>query len=143
MRASDGGKDENWASATSIVAWSTPKKTVDLYDQLSLFSKLDKDQQTQRLLFRKVQKGFDEKDYQLATAEKKIAMLEAEVEAGMVRKRRKVQMSPNSKFANIEAIHKAQIEAGEIEDSSDESSEPELPIKTGDSITVAGDESDL
>ncbi|KAL0929365.1 transposase [Colletotrichum truncatum] len=135
MRASDGGKDENWASATSIVAWSTPKKTVDLYDQLSLFSKLDKDQQTQRLLFRK--------DYQLATAEKKIAMLEAEVEAGMVRKRRKVQMSPNSKFANIEAIHKAQIEAGEIEDSSDESSEPELPIKTGDSITVAGDESDL
>nr|XP_036576889.1 transposase [Colletotrichum truncatum]KAF6783710.1 transposase [Colletotrichum truncatum] len=143
MRASDGGKDENWASATSIVAWSTPKKTVDLYDQLSLFSKLDKDQQTQRLLFRKVQKGFDEKDYQLATAEKKIAMLEAEVEAGMVRKRRKVQMSPNSKFANIEAIHKAQIEASEIKDSSDESSEPELPIKTGDSITVAGDESDL
>nr|XP_036576528.1 transposase [Colletotrichum truncatum]KAF6783285.1 transposase [Colletotrichum truncatum] len=105
--ASDGGKDENWASATYIVAWSTPRKTVDLYVQLSLFSMLDKDQQTKRLLFRKFQKGFDEKEYQLATAEKKIAMLEAEVEAGMVRKRRKVQISPNSKFANIEAIHKA------------------------------------
>ncbi|ORY62426.1 uncharacterized protein BCR38DRAFT_438437 [Pseudomassariella vexata] len=51
----------------------------------------------------------------------------AELEASRARKRRKVKMSPNSKFTNIKAIRKAQIEAGEIEDNTDESSESENP----------------
>ncbi|KAH9232410.1 hypothetical protein K456DRAFT_1725728 [Colletotrichum gloeosporioides 23] len=36
-------------------------------------------------------------------------------------------MSPNSKFADIEAVRRAQIEAGELEDSIDGSSESEDP----------------
>ncbi|KAH9236439.1 hypothetical protein K456DRAFT_1721795 [Colletotrichum gloeosporioides 23] len=40
-------------------------------------------------------------------------------------------MSPNSKFADIEAIRRAQIEAGELENSTDEFSESENPTLTG------------
>ncbi|KAF5517530.1 putative RNA-directed DNA polymerase from transposon X-element [Colletotrichum aenigma] len=119
------------------VPWLTPKKRDELQDQFSLFSKLDTDEHTQRLLFRKVQKGFDEKAYQLAVAQRKIEALQAEVDASRVRKRKKVKMSPNSKFADIEAIRRAQIEAGELESSTDESSESENPSDSESCIVVA------
>ena len=91
---------------------------------------------TRRQLFYKVQKAIDEKDVQLATSLQKIKSLEAQVEAGKRRKRKKVKTSPNSKFANIEAIHKAQVEAGEVENSTDESSESDIPSETGSCIVV-------
>ncbi|KAL0940515.1 transposase [Colletotrichum truncatum] len=130
---------EKWASETSAVCWSTPTKRSELQDQFNLYNKVGHDRNTQRLLFRKVQKGFDEQSYKLAVAQRKIEALEAEVEASRARKRKKVTTSPNSKFANIEAIRKAQIEAGEIEDSSDESSKSDLPTLEGNSIVVAID----
>jgi len=64
------------------------------------------------LLFSKVQKAFDKKDVQLAAQNRQIESLEAQIDADRARKRKKVKLSPNSKFANIEAIRKAQIEAG-------------------------------
>ncbi|KAF4475030.1 hypothetical protein CGGC5_v015990 [Colletotrichum fructicola Nara gc5] len=134
---SDGKASEKWAADTSAVPWSTPKKRDELQDQFSLFSKLDNDEHTQRLLFRKVQKGFDEKAYQLAVAQRKIEALQAEVDASRARKRKKVKMSPNSKFADIEAIRRAQIEAGELESSTDESSESENPSDSESCIVVA------
>ncbi|KAK2746107.1 DUF300 domain-containing protein [Colletotrichum kahawae] len=124
---SDGKASEKWAADASAVPWSTPKKRDELQDQFSLFSKLDNDEHTQRLLFRKVQKGFDEQAYQLAVAQRKIEALQAEVDASRARKRKKVRISPNSKFADIEAIRRAQTEAGELENSTDESSESENP----------------
>ena len=39
--------------------------------------------------------------------------MEAKVEELVPRKRRKVKTSPNSKFAGIRAIRRAQIEAGD------------------------------
>ena len=72
----------------------------------------------------------------MAIALRKVEALEAQVEAGRARKRKKVKLSPNSKFADIEAIHKAQLEAGEIEDNTAESSESELLSEIGSCIIV-------
>lgn len=63
--------------------------------------------------------------------------LEQQVEAVRPRKKRRVQISPNSKFAGIEAIHKAQIEAGDKTDGIAESSSSELSSEPGDCIIVA------
>ena len=63
--------------------------------------------------------------------------LEQQVEAIRPRKRKKVWISPNSKFADIEAIHKAQIEAGDKTDTTDGSSESDLSSDAEDCIIVA------
>ena len=68
------------------------------------------------MLFRKIAKGIDEKDFAIAKHERRIQELEAKVEQLEPRKRRKVKTSPNSKFAGIEAIKRAQIEAGDRRD---------------------------
>jgi hypothetical protein len=72
---SNGKAGEKWAANTSAILWSISKKSDELYDQFSLFSKFDNDQNTQRLLFRRVQKGFNEQAYQLAVAQRKIEAL--------------------------------------------------------------------
>ncbi|KAK2729727.1 transposase [Colletotrichum kahawae] len=56
------------ASASSAVKWSTPRKVKDLGDQLHIFSQLEQSIATQRQLFRKVKKGFQEQSFALATA---------------------------------------------------------------------------
>ena len=63
------------------------------------------------MLFRKVGKGLDDKDYVIAQHELRIKQLEARVLQLEPRKRRKVMTSPNSKFVDIKAIYKAQVEA--------------------------------
>ena len=87
------------------MVWLTPKKTSDFKDQVQLSNQLAEHLTTQRLLFRKIQKAFDEKNVQLATAQRQIQALEARIETIKPRKRKKVDLSPNSKFANIEDIH--------------------------------------
>ena len=57
----------------------------------------------------------DDKDFVIAKHELRIKQLEARVEELKPRKRRKVRTSPNSKFTGIEAIRRAQIEAGNSE----------------------------
>ena len=59
-------------------------------------------------------------------------------QVGTIRPRkRKVQISPNSKFADIEVIYKAQIEAGEKTDRMTESSGSGLPSEPEYCIIVA------
>ena len=65
------------------------------------------------MLFKKIAKGLNDKDFIIAKQERKIQALEARVVQLKPRKRRKVRTSPNSKFANIKKIYKAQIEAGD------------------------------
>jgi hypothetical protein len=65
------------------------------------------------LLFRKVLKGINEKEYELGKANIKIKELEERLEYLRLKKKRKVQTSPNSKFAITRAIKEAQIAAGE------------------------------
>ncbi|GKT92714.1 transposase [Colletotrichum tofieldiae] len=109
----------------------------DLAGQLKLFTELDNDASTQRLLFIKVKKGFSEQAYELATAQQKLELLQAQVANTAARKRRAVQLDPNTKFANIKDIQKAQIEAGEKEDITDGSSESEYPSEAESCIVVA------
>jgi len=60
------------------------------------------------LLFRKVIKGIDEKEYELGKANIRIKELEERLEHLRPKKKRRVQTSPNSKFATIRAIKEAQ-----------------------------------
>lgn len=76
---------------------------------------------TARLLFRKVSKAVDQRDFVIAQHERRIQQLEARVQQLEPRKRRRVRTSPNSKFAGIEAIKKAQIEAGDRQIEGDDS----------------------
>ncbi|KAI1001695.1 hypothetical protein K3495_g6510 [Podosphaera aphanis] len=95
------------ANETSPVLLLTARKKEELRGQLRLSSEGKFDKNTRRLLFRKIQKSLEEKDYQIAAAQQKI-------EAGRARKRRRVQTGPNSKFTGIESIRRAQIDAGDF-----------------------------
>jgi len=65
------------------------------------------------LLFRKIVKSIDKKDYELGKANMRIKELEERLEQLRPKKKRKVQTSPNSKFATTRAIKEAQIAARE------------------------------
>ncbi|TVY27535.1 hypothetical protein LHYA1_G003645 [Lachnellula hyalina] len=94
--------------ALSLVTWETPKAAKEVRLQVETISRLgNSDLPTQRLLFRKVLKGFDERDYALAQARLQVTQLEARLEQLEPRKRRKVRTSPNSKFVDIQAIKEA------------------------------------
>jgi len=98
---------------------STPKKLEDVREQVHMISQLGKASiPTARLLFRKVSKAVDQRDFVITQHKRRIQQLEARVQQLEPRKRRKVRTSPNSKFVGIEAIKKAQIKAGDrqIED---------------------------
>ncbi|KDN61478.1 putative transposase [Colletotrichum sublineola] len=125
---------EGWASA---VKWSTPRKQKELDDQLRLFSQLDQTMYTTRLLFKKVKKGFQEQYFQLAAARHQIQLLQAKVDSSVTRKRKAVVLDLNTKFATIKDVRQAQIEAGDAEDSPDESSASELSSEAESCIVVA------
>ena len=85
--------------------FSTPKGRRDLHLGLRTLANSSHDQLlTQRVLFKKITKGFDKKDFELGEANMRIKELEARLEQLKPRKRRKVQTSPNSKFAITRAI---------------------------------------
>lgn len=118
--------------------WTTPRKARDLTTQLTEFNNQLSPTPAQRNLFRKITKGFDEKDFQLATAHRRIQALETKVESMRPRKRKKVEISPNSKFATIEDVQRAQIAAGAVEDSLVEENGSELSGDDEDCIIVRG-----
>ena len=103
-----------WNADQSAFKVPTPKKLEDVREQVYSISRLGKAATpTARVLFRKVSKAVDQRDFVIAQHERRIQQLEARVQQLEPRKRRKVRTSPNSKFVRIEAIKKAQIEAGD------------------------------
>ena len=72
----------------------------------------------------------------MATAEAKVQALESQIEGLRPKKRKKVETSPNSKFANIKTIQKAQEEDSEVVISSDESSDTESNSSIASCIEV-------
>ena len=121
---------------SSQVQWSTPRKSRDLRDQIHIFTKLDTDPFTNKLLFRKITKAFDEKDSILAASERRVNQLEMQLEAARPRKRKRVRTSPNSKFVNIEAIWQAQNEANGAEIEQDDEEGSNVSIAEGSCIEV-------
>jgi ABC-type phosphate transport system auxiliary subunit len=92
---------------------------------------------TQRRLLKRIIKAYDEKETALTMASKRIEDLTAQIEASRKLKRKKVQIDPNAAFADIEAIRKAQIEAGEVSPDDDEVSEDSsTPTEEGSCIVV-------
>jgi hypothetical protein len=93
---------------------STPRKSTEVKAQVARFQTLDQSNSTtQRLLFRKIIKGFEEQESTLADHSYRIQSLEVQLEKARLRKRMKVKTSPNSKFADIADIRQTQIAAGE------------------------------
>jgi hypothetical protein len=88
------------------------------------------------VLFRKVSKAWDQRDFVIIQHEYRIKQLEARVIQMEPRKRRKVRTSPNSKFAGIEAIKKAQIEAGDREIKEEDSDRASQLASTLSYITI-------
>ncbi|OAQ65585.1 transposase [Purpureocillium lilacinum] len=115
-----------WQSDASQIAWSTPRRPQDLKVQVLQFNQLDDDVPTKRLLFRKITKGFDEKDGLLAKAQLQIHALETQLAAVKPKKRKRVETSPNSRFADIDAIRRAQEEVKAAENEECDGTEAEL-----------------
>jgi len=117
-----------WNRDSSFVTFQTPQKSLDIREQAKQITGLETtDPATARVLFRKVAKGLDDKDFVIAQHELRIKQLEARVLQLEPRKRRKVVTSPNSKFADIEAIYRAQVEAGD---------RPNVPLDSDGLISV-------
>ncbi|KAK8093427.1 transposase [Apiospora hydei] len=107
----------------------TPRNTArEFKEQVRLVNLLKEYTTTQRQLFRKVRKAFDEK-------ERQVEALQAQLEAVRPRKRKKVNLSPNSKFATIEDIQRTQLAVGEAENSLNEESDSDNS-KAGSCIVV-------
>jgi hypothetical protein len=97
--------------------WSTPKKSVDLALQLRAFQQTEGTSATSRVLFQKVRKAYDEKVIESTLQKRKIMALEATVESLRPFKKKAVQTDPNTKFATVVEIQRAQIAAGREVDS--------------------------
>jgi 4-hydroxybenzoate polyprenyltransferase len=123
------------------VVLSTPRASREIRTLHGFFDEGNHSIATQRLLFRKVEKGYDEKDWQLKMALRENELLKARLEAMAPVKRKKVETSPNSRFVNIRAIRRAQIAAGAIEaESADE--EGSEKSETPESCIVVGSDED-
>src|SRR5882757_4354760 len=106
----------DWNADISSFQWNTPKAGKEVHLQVDIMTRFGHDDlPTRRLLFRKVIKGFDEKDFTLGQSEIRIQQLEAKLEQLQPKKRRKVQTSLNSKFVDTKAIKEAQILARDRE----------------------------
>ncbi|KAJ3552019.1 hypothetical protein NPX13_g11219 [Xylaria arbuscula] len=124
------------------VVWSTPRHSQDLRRQLDIYTTTTKGSTTQRLLFSKVKKAFVEKDTQLAFERRENEAWKAKFEAAIPRKRKKVELSPQSKFASIEDIRRGQIAAGDVVDASSDSIGSDLTSEAEDCIVVGADDSE-
>jgi len=116
--------------------WKTPHAALDLTAQFATLTIAKKGTKMQRVLFKKVEKAFNEKDL-------KVVMLETENEALKKRlwdlenkKKKKVPISPNRKFAEIKDIMRSRGEFVEEEDSTSEESGSEIGGETEDCIVV-------
>ena len=126
-----------WNTSISSVEWHTPKAGRELRFQFDTLTRLGNNNlPIRRLLFRKVIKGLDKKDFALIQAENRIKELQAQLDLHKPRKHRKVQTSPNSRFVDAKAIRQAQIKAGEIGVASIDSDSSTESESIGDCIEV-------
>ena len=120
-----------------LVILSTPRKSIEIKAQVARFQKLgDDDPSTQRLLFRKIIKGFEEQESILADHSYRIQSLEVQLEKARPRKRMKVRTSPNSKFADISDIRRAQLAAGDVQNRDEDKDEGNKSDSTLDCILI-------
>jgi hypothetical protein len=106
-----------WNQDRSLIPWKTPQKNKNIREQARQITGLKTtNPATTRILFRKIAKSLDKKDFVIAYHESRIKQLETRVLQLEPKKRRKIVTSPNSKFADIKAIYKTQVAAGDRQD---------------------------
>ena len=116
--------------------WVTLRKKIDRRNYLHTLATQAPHPSTRRLLFRKLEKVLDEKDYELARLRQENEALKVRLEGTNIGRRRRVVPDPNQRFVNIEQIHRAQVAAGRVEDPVAEESRPESPEEADDCIVV-------
>ncbi len=114
----------------------TPWKKIERRDYVDALATGLSHPSTRRLLWRKVEKVIDEKDYQLALLGQENEALKVRLEGSTTVRRKKVVPDPNRKFVNIEQIHRAQVAVGRAEDPIDEESGSDSPEEAEDCIVV-------
>ena len=122
---------------TSIISFKTPERRRDIRKSLTLFTSLEADISTNRLLARKIEKSFNNQLFENAYSKEKIKALEAQLEATKSRKRKKVETSPNSRFATINQISRTRNRDEITAISSSPSPEPGEENDILDEIVVA------
>ena len=81
----------DWNIDISSFQWNTLKAGKEVRSQVDIMTRFGHDDlPTRRLLFRKIIKGFDKKDFTLGQVEIRIQQLEAKLEQLQPKKRRKV-----------------------------------------------------
>jgi len=116
--------------------WFTPKKPKDFRVQGQVFLAGQKRTASDRLFLRKTAKAFDNVVFQLANTMHQLEAAEKSLERTKGRKKRRVEVDPNTQFAGIEEIRRSQREAGR-EDLEVSEREEEEDSGTEDCILVA------
>lgn len=115
----------------------TPRKSTEIRAQVTRLQDFEaQDPLIQRLLFRKIIKGFEQQESTLADHSFRIQSLEVQLEKARPRKRMKVRTSPNSKFADIASIQRTQLAAGEARPDQEGEEEANLSDSTQDCIII-------
>jgi len=122
---------------TSAISFKTPERRRDIKESLTLFTRLEADNSTSRLLARKIEKGFNNQLFENTIAREKIKALETQLEATKSRKRKKVETSPNSRFATTNQINRTRNKDEITRISSSSSPEPEEESDILDEIVVS------
>jgi hypothetical protein len=118
---------------------STPRKSTEVKAQVARAKNLQKSgYSTERLLVRKIIKGWEGQESIIADQSFQIQSLQAQLEKARPIKRRKVKTSPNSKFADIQAIYQAQKEVNQSQTQEEGLEEANLSDSTIDYIEVEG-----
>ncbi len=118
------------------VQWRTPRKACDYVAQAREFARIIKAMPRDRLFLRKVGKALDKQAFELAISKRKIESLEHCLEEMRARKRKKVQEDPNTTFANIQTIRKAQKAVGRPTEDVEDTEEAEDSEDIEDCIEV-------
>jgi len=136
----NGFRRSELVSQDSIMAkgylLATPLASRDVRAMLANYDLQEHSISTQRILFRKVSKAYDEKDWQLESVLRENQKLKDQLEATAPTKRRRVETSPNSRFVDIAAIQRAQIEARAIEVGSEHEEGSNQSVGTQECIEV-------
>ncbi|KAK2009295.1 hypothetical protein LZ32DRAFT_683801 [Colletotrichum eremochloae] len=145
-RASSGQEksSKQYDEAVSAVKWYTPRRSADIQRQLHLYSQLCKNEsraRTIRLMSRKIQKGGNQLEAQIAIQEQQHRHLLDQLESQQQQqqsRRKKAPLSPNSTSACTRHIQQMQDSLGDATDKLDGSRESELPGRVEDCIWVGG-----
>ena len=137
----NGFRRSKLVSQDSIIAkgylLATPLASRDIRAMLANYNLQKHSISTQQILFRKVSKAYDEKDWQLESVLRENQKLKDQLEATAPTKRRRVETSPNSRFVDITAIQRARIKARAIKVGSEHKEGSNQSIRTQEYIEVS------